>query len=114
MRYLVKEAGGRVSPTNHLFEKKGKIILENPRGLTEEDIFDQAIEAGATNIEVGDHGNIELFTEPNQTTAAAKKLASALATRIKSSEIVWEPKEDMMVNVQDTDRLNDFLGTYYP
>lgn len=109
IRLLVKNAGGTVSPTNRFFERKGRIVLENSRGLSEEDVFDRAIEAGATDIEVND-SEIELFTEPNQTASGAKDLARALGVNIQSAEIVWDPKEDMMVSVDDAHILNDFLG----
>lgn len=112
MRLLVKNAGGMVSPTNHLFERKGRILLENSRGFGEEDIFDQAIEAGATDIEVGDDGTIELLTEPNQTVAAAKSLASTLDVEVRSADIVWSPKEDMKVTADNTQILTDFLGRF--
>lgn len=112
IRLLVKSAGGNVTPTNHLFDKKGKIVFENPQGLTEEDVFDQAIEAGATEIEVGEHGDIEIFTAPSQTMAAAKELSNALDLTVKSSDIVWTPKEEMMVNVEEPEALNIFIGNY--
>ena len=76
LKHLVKDFGGSTTPTNHLFDRRGKIILENPRGLTEEDVFDQSIEAGATDIEVGEDGELIVFTEPDQTMAAAKALSS--------------------------------------
>lgn len=112
LRYLIKEAGGSVSPTSHLFEKRGRVVLENPRCLTEEDVFDQAIEAGATDIKLDEEGNIEIFTEPAQTMAAARALSGELGIDVKSSDIVWDPKEDSMVQAEDPDRLSSFLGRF--
>lgn len=110
IRVMIKDAGGTVTPTNHLFEKKGKIVLKNSRELKEEDLFDQAIEAGATDIRMGDDGNIEVFTEANQTMAVAKDLSGALDLEVQSSDVVWDPKEDTMVDMENADILNNFIG----
>ncbi|KAK4694127.1 hypothetical protein P7C71_g3403, partial [Lecanoromycetidae sp. Uapishka_2] len=109
MRLAVKEAGGTVTPTNHLFNRKGKIVFENPGGMDEEDIFDLAIEAGAVDIELEDDGNIVVYSESNETTAVAKALSESSSLRLTNSDIIWDPKEDMMVDVATPDALNILL-----
>ena len=113
VRYLVKEAGGTVTPTNHLFDKRGRIIYDNPEGLSEEIIFDKAIEVGAEDIEITEEGKVEIFTEPAQTMAAAKSLSDSLGLKVESTDIVWNPKEDMMVDAKDPDLLSQFMGMHH-
>ncbi len=110
MRLAIKEAGGTMTPTTHLFDRKGKIIFENPDGMGEDDIFDRAIEAGAVDIELENDGNVVIFTESTETTAVAKALSESSSLRVTHSDIIWDPKEDMMVDVSTPDALNSFLG----
>lgn len=108
LKNLVAKAGGAVSPSNHLFEKRGKVVLDNPGGLIEDDIFDQAIEAGATDIEVEDD-TIVLFTEPDQTMAAAKAIYEKMHLKVLSSNVIWHPKKEMMAEVGESEKLAQFL-----
>jgi transcriptional/translational regulatory protein YebC/TACO1 len=110
MRLAIKEAGGTMTPTTHLFDRKGKIIVENPDGMGEDDIFDRAIEAGAVDIELENDGSVVIFTESTETTAVAKALSESSSLRVTHSDIIWDPKEDMMVDVSTPDALNSFLG----
>ena len=109
VRLAIKDAGGTVTPTNHLFERKGRIVLRNPNGMEETEIFDQAIEAGAIDVETGEDGAIVVSTESSQTTAIANILRQTTDLEVNSSDIVWDPKEDMMVDVSSRDGLDAFL-----
>ena len=111
IKYLVKEAGGTVTATNHLFEKKGRIVFDNSDGEVEEGkAFDQAVEAGAAEVDVDESGRIEIMTEPVQTTAMMNTLAKTFELEVETCEIVWIPKEEMMVEAGDPDGLSRFLG----
>lgn len=113
LRLAVKEAGGSVTPTNHLFERKGRIVFEKSEETDEVEIMDQAIEAGAIDIDITSEDGTEevvLLTESTQTTAVAGAMTQSSGLRLKSSEIIWDPKEDMMVDVNSTEALGNFLG----
>lgn len=112
MRLAIKEAGGNVTPTNHLFERKGRVVFENSLNIGETDIFDRAIEAGAIDVEVEEEGDVVVTTKPSQTTAVASALAQSSGFKIKSSDIIWDPKEDMMVDVPSLGELVTFLGKF--
>jgi len=114
LRLAVKESKGTVTPTNHMFERKGKIVFENIRNIDEAEIFDRTIEAGAIDVEIEDEGNVVILTDPSQTTAVASSLAQTLGFKIKDSEIIWDPKEDMMVDVDSPENLESFLGNSLP
>ena len=110
IRLAVKEAGGTVTPINHLFERKGRVVFEKSLGLGENEIFDRAIEAGATDVEF-EEGDVVVSTEPAQVTAVADALTLVLGSSAKNSEIIWDPKKDMMVDVQSPELFQGFLGT---
>ena len=112
MKLAVKEAGGTVTPTNHMFERRGRVVFENPGKLGEADMFDQAIEAGAVDIQIEEDGDIVVLTESSQTTAVAKSLSQSLDLKVKSSDVVWDPKEDMMVAQDSTEGLESFFGRH--
>lgn len=114
MRLAVKEAGGSMTPTNHMFERKGKIIFGAAKGIGEEDIFDQAIEAGAIDVNTEDEGKIVVYAESSQTTAVAEALSKSSGLLVESSDIIWDPKEDMMVDGAVSEALQSFLGNYHP
>ena len=99
LRLAIKDYGGTATPTNHLFERKGRITFERSRDVEEIELFDRAIEAGATDVEITDEGTVVVFTEPSQTAPVACLLASLLGFKVRSSDIIWNPKEDMMVDV---------------
>ena len=98
-----------MTPTSHLFDRKGKIMFEKAEGIGEEDIFDQAIEAGAIDVDTGDGGQVVVFTEANQTVAVANAISRSAGLKIQSSDIIWDPKEDMMAGATTSEALDSFL-----
>ena len=110
VKMWAKLAGGVVTPVSHLFNRTGKIVFENTKALTEEDLLDPAVDAGATDVYTDDDGNIVVHTEPEQTMAAAQILSADQQMKALSSEIVWEPKEELMVDVEDPEKLQSFIN----
>ena len=109
-KLAVKKSGGSMTPTSHLFDRKGKIVFEGSVRIGEEEIFDQAIDAGALDVQMGEGGKVVVFAEPSHTTAVADALATSSGLKLESLDIVWEPKEDMMVDVASPEVLDGFLG----
>ena len=113
IRLILKEFGGTVSPTKHLFERQGKITLEKAEGFAEEDILDQAIEAGAWDVGFNDDGQrMVVYTDPQRTSSVAEALAKADGIRYESSDIVWSPNKETLVQNAPTEMLADFVGRY--
>ena len=110
MKLAIKESGGTMTPTTHMFDKKGKIVFEASQGIEEDKIFDQAIEAGAIDIQMEDDGKVVVYAESTQTTAVADALAMSSGLKLERLDIVWDPKEDMMVDVESPEMLDSFLG----
>ena len=111
IRLAVKEAGGTVTPTTHLFDRAGKIVFEKPENIQETEIFDRAIEAGATDFELDEDGNLVVSTESSKITSVASALSDLLGVKVKRSEIIWEPKEETMVELPLSEGVWASLGT---
>ena len=109
MRLAIKDFGGTVTPASHFFERRGKLVFENANGLSESEIFDKAIEAAATDVQVEEDGTVFVYTKPNQTKATAQTLSDVLGLKVQSSDLVWDPKEDTRVEVDSMDELEAFL-----
>ncbi|KAJ5669328.1 Transcriptional regulator TACO1-like domain 2 [Penicillium macrosclerotiorum] len=112
VRYLIKNGGGTVTPTTFLFEKKGRVIMEQ-QGLNMDDYLDQAIEAGATDITTDDKGRLVVFTDPSETKNVGETFSKLSGLTIEEREIFWDPNQETMVDVQDelhVKALEDLLG----
>jgi transcriptional/translational regulatory protein YebC/TACO1 len=104
LRWLVKVHGGTVTPTNYLFQKKGRIAFEkDERNLGVDEVLDEAIEAGAEDVEADEDGSIVVWTEPNNTMAAAEALQKSLNLKVESSDVIWDPNEDTKVPLESED-----------
>lgn len=109
LRSLVSRNGGTVTPTNYLFQKKGRIAFEkDERNLGVDDVLEDAIEAGADDVEADEDGGIVVWTEPNKTTAAAEALHKSLNLKVESSDIIWHANEDTKVPMEDVDKAKAF------
>ncbi len=84
-------------------------MFEKAKGLSETEIFDQAIEAHATDVQVEEDGNVVVYTELNQTAATAQTLSNNLGLKVQSSGLVWDPKEETKVEMETTEALDAFL-----
>jgi transcriptional/translational regulatory protein YebC/TACO1 len=70
IRSIIKRAGGSVTPTAFMFEKKGRIWFERRPEVSVDDILDEAIEAGTMDVEEED-GQLVVNTDPSATTSVA-------------------------------------------
>jgi transcriptional/translational regulatory protein YebC/TACO1 len=113
LRYLVKSHGGSVTPTSYLFQKKGRVAFEkDERNLGVDDVLDEAIEAGAEDVEADEDGSIVLWTEPNMMTSAAEAMQKSFGLKVESSDIIWDANEDTKVALEDkeaAEKLTSFI-----
>ena len=110
LKIAIRQSGGTITPTTHMFDRKGKIVFEASRGSEEEEIFDQAVEAGAIDVQTEEDGKMVVYTEPSHTAAVADKVATSSGLNVQSLDIVWDPKEDMMVDVASPEMLDRLIG----
>lgn len=112
VRSLIKIHGGNVTPTNYLFQKKGRVAFEkDEREIGVDEVLDEAIEAGAEDVEVDEDGNIVIWTEPSKTMAAAEALQKSHGLKMESSDILWDANEDTRVSV-DSDNAVKALSEF--
>ena len=102
LRMLVRDYGGTVTPTSYLFQRKGVLRFEkDERNLGVDEVLDEAIEAGAEDVETDEDGNIIVWTEPNKVTFAAQALQTSLGLKVESSDIIWDANEDTKVPLEN-------------
>lgn len=99
VKLAIKTAGGAATPSSYLFEKKGRVVFEKKDGITSAEALDAALDAGATDIDELDDGEIVVFTEPEQTSAVGGALSKALDLNISTSGIIWDPNADTKMDI---------------
>ncbi|KAF9891302.1 hypothetical protein FE257_004157 [Aspergillus nanangensis] len=112
VRCAIKDAGGVVTPTTYLFQKKGRVLFEKKDGLDPDSCLDQAIDAGATDIATDEEGRLLVFTEPSETKSVGESLANLTGLAIEELEIIWDPNSDTLVEVsnEQAKELEDVLS----
>ena len=110
LKSAIRDYSGTITPTAHMFDRKGKAVFEASRGSEEEKIFDQAVEAGAIDVQTEEDGKIVVYTEPSHAAAVANKVATSSGLKVQSLDIIWDPKEDMMIDVASPEMLDGFIG----
>lgn len=113
IRDTIKYFGGTLTTTAYMFDRRGKIVFtrEDGRPWDEEELLEMSIEAGAEDVDIEDNEAV-ILTEPNEITAVAEALSTQLNMKPESQDLVWIPKEDMAVNIGDTEaqqRLDKFI-----
>lgn len=103
IRYIINKYGGAVTPTSYLFEKKGRIVFQKKEGISADDILDEAVEAGALDVDIDDDDQIIVDTHPSEVSAVAQKIVKAFGFSIERSSIVHVPKPETTVSVEDKD-----------
>ena len=59
LRLVIKKHGGSTTPISYLFHRRGRTVLDNDdRHLTADDVLEDAIEAGAEDVETSTEGSI--------------------------------------------------------
>jgi transcriptional/translational regulatory protein YebC/TACO1 len=101
IRLIINRHGGTVTPTSYLFEKKGRIVFQKRDGTSADDILDEAVEAGALDVDMNDDGQIIIDTHPSEISAVALKLVDAFGLSIEKSSMVHVPKAETTVSVDD-------------
>jgi transcriptional/translational regulatory protein YebC/TACO1 len=104
LRLLVKTHGGTATPTSYLFQKKGRVAFEkDEKGLGIDEVLEDAIEAGAEDVELAEDGGIVLWTEPSKTFSAAESLSKAHGLKIDDTDIIWDANAETKVEIQEDD-----------
>ena len=92
LRHLFSKFGGHLGEANcvaWMFDKKGYLVVER-KGKSDEEIFEQAIEAGADDIRE-DGENLEVLT-PTDRLEAVHEALSKSGVQIAAAQIAMVPK----------------------
>ena len=98
IRSLIKDFGGKVATTNHLFEQKGKVVFGRPSDQGDEALFERLIETDTIGADFADGDRLIVFTQPNQTKGTAEAISNVSKREIESREIFWDPKPETRVD----------------
>ena len=95
---LVKAHDGTQTATSYLFTRLGRVAFEKSDSVDVDDITDDAIEAGAEDLEEDD-GAVVVWTRPNQTHQIVQSVGAKFELSVRSADILWSPNEDTMAAV---------------
>lgn len=102
IRHILSKHGGNLGSSgcvSFLFDRVG--IIEVPKeGISEEEIYEKAIEAGAEDVEVGELNYI-LYTKPEDL-YPVKEALSSMGLQIERAEIAYKPNSLVQVNDVET------------
>ena len=62
-----------------------------------DEVFEQALEAGALDVVEDSEGRVVVYTEPSETKATGEALSAALELDISGSDIISDANEDTKV-----------------
>ena len=96
---ILKSFGATITPTAYMFERRGRLVFEAGTGLSEDKVFEAAVDAGAVDVKV-DEGSVVVFTEPGDLAAVAEKLAESVGHRPVGT-LIWVAKDGAAVNIKD-------------
>lgn len=106
---IFRKHKGRITPTEFFFSRIGRVVFERHETLGVDDVLDEAIEAGAEDVEADEEGNMVVVCQPTQTTQVAQGLAKKFDLKILSSDITWSVNEDTrstVDKVEDVENLS--------
>lgn len=92
IKSVFERGGGRLAGSGsvaHLFSRKG-LIVATKNGLTEDQVLEKALEAGAEDLEETEDG-FEIYTQDSRLHQIKEKLESA-GLKIIDSELTYRPK----------------------
>ena len=93
LRHLIDKHNGRMADAGSvswLFEKKGLIVISK-NVISEDDLIEIAIEAGADDVSSDDEDSYEIYTDPREF-AAVKEQIEAKEVPIEDAELTMIPK----------------------
>ncbi|KAI4250727.1 MAG: hypothetical protein LQ352_005277 [Teloschistes flavicans] len=104
IRYIVKNVGGTITPTTHLFQRRGHVLLDSDVSLEEGEVLTKLFETEAIDYDFTEgEKSLSIYTEPDQTTSVAQTLSDSLNLAVRSCEITWIPRLESLVEVDSTD-----------
>lgn len=109
LNVIIKGAKGTASATKFFFTRVGRVVFEKGDSRLDVDsIMDDAIEAGAQDLENDADGNIVVWTLPNGTTQICQALGRKFGLKVISSDIIWSANKDIEAQIESPEDLERF------
>ncbi len=109
LNLMVKKAKGSAGSSKFFFSRLGRVVFEKGEsGLDVDQIMDDAIEAGAEDLEDDVDGNIVVWTQPTGTMQVCKAVGDKFGLKILSSDIIWTANEDTKAKLDASDEQISF------
>ncbi len=102
VRHTFSKHGGNLGTAgcvSYLFERKGSIEVP-AEGISEEEIFEKAIEAGAEDLQTGKEVHI-IYTKPEDLYEVKENLEK-MGITVEKAQITWTPLSTVTVEDPDT------------
>lgn len=117
IRHIFDKNGGSMGSSgcvSYKFTRKGVIVIDNAKGLDEDELMMLAMDAGADDVEAGD-GSAVIYTDPNEMSAVRDGLEAAGCTFL-SVERAMVPNMTVEITDEETaakvEKLIDWLDDY--
>lgn len=105
IRSMLKAHRGMATPTAYLFEKRGRITLVPKEGTGIDEVLDSALELGALDVDEDADGNLIVDADPATLKVIEAALTGRLGLAVETSETVWHPNPDTVVQEMQDDSL---------
>lgn len=110
LNQMVKRAKGSGGSSKFFFSRLGRVVFEKGEsGLDVDQIMDEAIEAGAEDLENDADGNIVVWTQPTGTMQVCTAVGSKFGLKILSSDIIWTANEDTKAKLDASEEMVNFV-----
>lgn len=112
IRHIFDKHGGSMGESgcvNWMFDRKG-VILVKEENITEDDMLEKALEAGAEDMETGG-GFFSIYTEPNSL-HEAERLLKEDGVSIVSAELSFVPQNTIKVEGKDAHKVLKLLDAF--
>ncbi len=111
VRHAFDKCNGSLGSTgcvSYLFKKKGLVVVEAPKGVTEDDVMMIALEAGADDV-VGDDNIYEVYTLPQDVNSVKDELEKG-GLGILSFEVGYYPDDYINPQPEFVPQIEKLIG----
>lgn len=111
IRLTIGRNGGSMAPTGFLFQRKGRNVFRRHERLSVDDILENAIDAGAIDVDTDEEGRLIVDTDPTALTAVAKGLTKNFSLQLENSHMTYDPLEETSVKLENREfkEISDIL-----
>ncbi|KAL9106808.1 MAG: hypothetical protein Q9227_008230 [Pyrenula ochraceoflavens] len=105
VRATITKRGGTIKATKFLFQKKGRNVFQKADGIGTDTVLEQAIDAGALEVDLDEEGRLVVETEPDRGTLGnvARAIQESFQLQLESSDIIYDPVPETTVDLDESE-----------